>query len=386
MTNSASKYYFIRCFMIIGSMLALSRPGDARAETTVLVQPSLTGGMLVSAGNMYGVTSGEIKLDYITDSPAVAPNVVVMGNNTQATLINSSDTIGTIVIRITGRKPGNGYINLARINLVDQNGNPGRIIPPYTAIFTKDNGGQEAARVEITNPAPADKKTDDTLTIDGKKMTIAEAISKRQQELAARQAAASEGETPARETVTHETDEHPRETVVLVASPFQPQATTKAKLALPEFRRVEGVLDRFRSYGGAWNQEVVERLFAPLDSHEFRQYPAVMIADGLAEVQVSVRSAKVGDVINCLVIRGGQVTSVQPGEAGEWLLTIVPGQGALEVTVTVLTEQNIIEYPLTVASPLVLFDTTAAVPFLAEFVKAANNMVRSGNAATALKK
>ena len=115
----------------------------------------------------------------------------------------------------------------------------------------------------------------------------------------------------------------------------------------------------------------------PLNSREFRQEPAVMIADGMAEAQVAVSSARMGEAINCFFIRGGQVTSVRKGEAGEWLMTIVPRQGALEVTVTVQTEQHVIEYPLTVAPPLGLFDATSAGPGMAEFVKTANRLARS---------
>ena len=339
-----------------------------------MVQPSSIGGLLVSAGNLYGVTDGEIRLDYMTDGPAVAPSVIVMGNNTLASLISTSDFTGTVIITITGRKPGNGYVYLARINLVDQNGNPGRIIPPYSAVFTKDGGGQESARVDITNPVPAGKYPDETLTIDGKKMTAAEVVKRRQQELAARPTAAADVEMPAS---TPDSDERPRDTVVLVASPSQPAPPTTAKLLSPEFRRIEGVLDRYRSHEGAWKPDVLERLFMALNSREFRQEPAVMITDGVAEVQVAVRSARMGEAINCFVIRGGQVTSVQKGEAGEWLMTIVPRQGTLEVTVTVQTEQHVIEYPLTVAPPLGLFDVTSAGPGMAEFVKTANRLARS---------
>jgi hypothetical protein len=358
-------------------LLILALANRAEAETTVTVEPSTLGGWLVSAGNLSGVTEGEIRLEYVTDGPALTPSVQTLAVNAQASLQPTSDSSGSVIIRLAGPRQSNGYVFLARINVVDQNGNPGRIVPPYYASFSRKNSGSENARMEISNPTPVDRKPDATLTPEEKrKAALAETIRKRQQEEAAGAAAEPAGDAPVRGAVETGSSERPTETVVLVASSAQPQGALPSKPASPVFRRVSGVLDRFRAYAGEWNREARERLFSAAVTPEFRQEPAVMIADGTSEVLVSVRPVASGDAITCLVIKGGQVTSVQQGATGEWLLNILPRKGTMALTVTVQTDREITEYPLTVAPPMELFDATAAATGLAEFVRTANRLVR----------
>ena len=59
-------------------------------------------------------------------------------------------------------------------------------------------------------------------------------------------------------------------------------------------------------------------------------------------------------------------------------MEIVPEQGSLKVSVSVLTGKEMIEYPLAVAPPLELFEAGRAEEGEAEYVKVANEVVRLG--------
>jgi hypothetical protein len=383
MNNNQKTCSLFLCLVISSFQIALVAPLKAWAVTTVMVESSSTGGFLVSAGDLKGVAGGEIRLDYTTDGPAVAPAVASLANGVQASLQPSGDSFGTVLISLSNSK-SRGYVFLAQINLVDQYGNPGRIIPPYYARFTMVKGGQESASIQVANPVPGDKKPDAAAPANERRNS-ADADKKRQQESAQQTAdVAVSGSPDTRVGAAPVSGEIRKETVVLVASPSKSAPAPPSKVLPPVFRRMEGVLDRFRRHGGEWTPDVIDRLFAPVTTREFHQEPAVMIADGVKEITVSVRFDNAEDVVNCFVIRGGQVASVQPGIAGEWLLNIVPGRGAMAVSVTVQTERNTTEYPLTVAPPLSLFLSGAdagTAHYLLEFVKEANKLATRFSAA-----
>jgi hypothetical protein len=66
------------------------------------------------------------------------------------------------------------------------------------------------------------------------------------------------------------------------------------------------------------------------------------------------------------------------GAAGTWVLEIIPERGILATSVTVLTGGEMIEFPLTVAPPLELFDLKEAGAGEAEYVTTANRLASGG--------
>ena len=78
-------------------------------------------------------------------------------------------------------------------------------------------------------------------------------------------------------------------------------------------------------------------------------------------------------------ITGGNCTGPNNGDDGPWELEVVPESGSLNVSVSVLTGKEMIEYPLAVAPPLELFEAGRAEEGEAEYVKVANEVVRLGD-------
>lgn len=163
--------------------------------------------------------------------------------------------------------------------------------------------------------------------------------------------------------------EDPPQSAKAVSAAVQPQAS---------FTRLESVLERFRSYKGEKNRITLGNLFRRSDA-EFTQDPAVLLSDGTAQARVTVRVSAQGDQAPSFMVSGGKCVGVEITD-NTWLFDIVPDRGSSATSVTILTEKSMVEYPLTVAPPLNLFDAKKAESALVEYVETANELA-SGRAA-----
>jgi hypothetical protein len=149
--------------------------------------------------------------------------------------------------------------------------------------------------------------------------------------------------------------------------------------AQASFTRLESVLERFRSFKGVKNRIALVNLFKRSDA-AFTQEPAVLLSDGIAQARVTIRVSAHGEQAPSFMVSGGKSVSVQMTDNNTWLFDIVPDRGSSATSVTILSEKSMVEYPLTVAPPLSLFDSTKAESALVEYVETANELA-SGQAA-----
>ena len=311
------------------------------------IQPNGKGGFTLLANGLNGITAGEIRIDYQTSGDSV-PVVTAVGLGAQATLEATAVSPGVVIIDLTSTRPlrGGGY--LAMVQLSDQENGPG-LVTGLSAMLNNGNGVEESAGTEIVNPpekvgkpaeAPADRKQIKT------KPSV---------------------NTPP------ETVSLPVET--LVPDRVSPDTLPPQSGAL-SYRRLKGVLDRFRDFTGLLTSAAIERLFAQVGSGELHQAPAVLLSDGSSEMRLTIQSAGEGGEIRCLIIRGGHSNGLQKGSvAGEWILHLVPEKGTLATSVTVQDSREAVEYPLTVVPPKVLFlaGTDKEEPsYIREYVMIAN--------------
>jgi hypothetical protein len=139
------------------------------------------------------------------------------------------------------------------------------------------------------------------------------------------------------------------------------------------FSRRSSVLDLFRAYTGERAQAALAKLFERSDEM-FLQEPPLLLSDGIAPLRLTVRAKKQSERAPQFYIAGGSCTALNNGDDGAWVLEIVPDQGSLESSVTVLAGGEMIEYPLAVAPPLELFDAADASEGEAEYVETANRV------------
>lgn len=334
---------FMPLFLIV---LCVSWPAGARGEALVAVQSNGNGGFTLRADGLKDVIGGDIRLDYMTYDQA-APNVRILGLGGQVDLRVATDSPGTIVFSFTSRKPITGSGMLATLTLAGQDEDAGRILS-LSVLLRNDKGVEESARTSVTD-IPYEKRKSPAPSAGKKKRT---------------------NDKPSDGPVDSGTAKSLPEIV-----PTDTMPSKKLSPAAPViFRRLESVLDRFRGYVGELTHDAIDRLFAPIGKGEFRQEPAVLLTDGLAEAHLTFRPAEDGEEITCFIIMGGLSTAVQKGEtAGEWMLSLVPERGSLNTSVTVKTTRSLVEYPLTVAPPLALFQSAAEdLSSVSEFVRIAN--------------
>jgi hypothetical protein len=142
-----------------------------------------------------------------------------------------------------------------------------------------------------------------------------------------------------------------------------------------QFRRLESTLERFRARVGEHTPDALAGIFECAGNGEFRQEPRIILADGAAVARVTYRQTGTIDRVRSFYITGGHCSSTRLSDSGEWVLEVVPAAGALAASLTVVTTDEIVEYPLTVTPPLDLFNgskTPDEDHAVAEFVRIAN--------------
>jgi hypothetical protein len=114
----------------------------------------------------------------------------------------------------------------------------------------------------------------------------------------------------------------------------------------------QGALENFRTYKGEKSPAILIGLLKKEIAPAIRQEPAFALSDGkatvriLAEINVS-KSPK-------FILSGAELVSLSKNDtSGTWVIEALPNSGALQATLTILTDSDTIEYPLTLAPPVV---------------------------------
>jgi hypothetical protein len=308
-------------------ILVLSCPSHAFSETTVTVQPNGSSGLSLSVSEMQMITQGEVRLDY-QSVDQTAPVASAIGLGAQVGLQVVTESPGTIVFSFTGSKPLNGNGLLANIKLGD-----GVQVLALSALFRNDKGVEANARTSIINSKDNELKDPDPPDAASLKEKTSKSTRK---------------ETP---------------------GPEKPGPVA--------FHRLESVLDRFRTYAGERTSAAFARLFAPLADNRFIQTPAVLIADGAAGLSFTVRLTREGESVKLFLIKGAQCIASKMDEPGEWILELIPGRGKMEAGVTVQTNMETVEYPLTVApgpADYLPVESGKDQAYILDYIKTANEL------------
>jgi len=143
------------------------------------------------------------------------------------------------------------------------------------------------------------------------------------------------------------------------------------------FNREESILESYRSFTGEKTPDTLRNLFSR-KNHVFLQEPAIVIADGTTRVRVSIRVFGQREQLPRFLVSGGTCLDVQKKNNSLWVLDIVPNKGSMASSVTVLSGNTMVEYPLVVAPPLNLVDAKNADPVVMEYVTIANELASVG--------
>lgn len=142
-----------------------------------------------------------------------------------------------------------------------------------------------------------------------------------------------------------------------VADPA-PKAT---KPAAPRvFRREPAVSEQFMELPGEQNAAALTELLARTAARAVRQAPSIAVADGVTPLQLIITPVAEQGELASMLLTGASVVEVVPAEGGSWHLTVLPLHGACAASLTLLQENAITEFPLTLVP--VVGDTTACLP------------------------
>lgn len=172
--------------------------------------------------------------------------------------------------------------------------------------------------------------------------------------------------TPAAEPIAARPSDPPEE----AAPAPKPQKTEPVKMTV-----IKGALDNFSTYKGEKTPAKLSALLNRQDTAAIRQEPAFALSDGTTAVKIAAELKNVGDRSPNFALHGARLVSLKRDDASfTWVIEALPQAGVMQATLTILTESEIIEYPLTVApvvagiSPaeadfvIFLKDSGAAVP------------------------
>ncbi len=366
-------------------LVILISPVEAVAEPVVTAFSSRQGSFAIHANNLNRVTEAEIRIDYQSEDPNPPQVSGSFLDRRTATLTSTPNSAGSLVIRIQSTKPLSGYVPLAVVQLRGS-------ITFLTALLRKENGTTETARVSITNPT---REQLDEWAAQKASAEQAENLRKSEINEAATATVTSDSRASFR------SDPPPPPSVDRPAprpanpppgrpdsgpslEPSVAAATDKRadrppggdELPLPlTFSRRESLFELFRGSSGERTASVLAGLLKRSQA-DFKQEPPLLLADGTASLRLTIQPSGSALLAPQFYISGGHYKVLKIGENGAWILEIIPEQGARTTSITVLSEKDMIEYPLAVAPPLELFDATTADPDLAEFVRAANGLLR----------
>jgi hypothetical protein len=387
--------------VIISILLAQISPVKALASS-VFAFSNNQGTFSIQANNLNRMTKAEVRINYqVTDQSSAAQ--VTLYPNLQYTLTQSS-VPGYLAFTLVYKEkvyPKNNpkgipnpllplsgdYKLLAVVGIAGD-------ITSLTSTICSEKTGCESLQGAVTNPAQKEPdKKDDQVDNGGKAGTADSAVDSGN---AVDAASRTRTETtdpvivPQERTSISPADEAPaeRRTNQPPGEPVGKSSSTAADRNVARraeteetarslsFARRESLIERFGASGGERSSTALARLLTSPDS-SFIQDPPLLLSDGIATLRLTLQTQGRGEHSPQFFISGSSCIDFKAGKNGSWILEILPERGTLAASVMVLEGREVIEYPLAVAPPLDIFDANGAKTGLVEYVRAANELVRS---------
>lgn len=313
-------------------------------DATLLASPSVTQGTLVSGALMAenSTVAGSIKVAIISATP-----------------ISGS---GPVVIINFGSRSGSAGFTSFNANVIDSKG------AQLPVQYSISNGSSTTDSAFISTPGvPFSQPTTSTTTpntssgVTGSSTTTTQTTSSNPYVLGTVNMASDvqpKIDTKAADTKPTEIAVTPIQTVEsAVAKPVEPSA---AEIPAKEPEKSEpvkitsykGVLENFRAYSGEKTPAIYVALFKKEISPNIHQEPAISLSDGKTPLKIMVKLMGTGDKSPNFALNGAKLVSLNKDTSSTWVIEALPETGGIQASLTVLTDRDIIEYPLTLAPPV----------------------------------
>ena len=133
-------------------------------------------------------------------------------------------------------------------------------------------------------------------------------------------------------------------------------------------------MQRFLSLGELASEPELAQLLKQSGSDKIRQIPQLELSNGESVVKVffEVNNKK---ELQCLILSACRFVSLAQVSGESWAVEVRPERGALEPTITVMTMDEMTEFPLAVVPPLEAIGKTDIDPAQVRYILTANNFI-----------
>lgn len=326
---------------------------------SVSIQPSGNGAFIVQGTGMDGVAGVELNLTY--DSAALSLPKVTQGSFLSGALLASNtNSPGSIKISIISAKPfsgngqiaaitfgkGSGNIKIASQKFIDSGGSPivsGTANDPSLPglPFSEPSYASPTANIVATSSLPGTTAVISSMPAYPGTVTMP---SDTQAKNETKMAEAVIIPVPPAEPVVAK----PAESEIPAAEKPALETQKPEKIKMTSYK---STLDNFRTYKGVKSPanliELIKREIAPTIRHE----PSIALSNGKTPLKILVRLEGVAEKSPNFALNGAKLVSLRK-EDSTWIIEALPQPGIVRASLTILTESDIIEYPLTLAPPV----------------------------------
>lgn len=364
----------------------MSVPALFAASVTIV--PTAAGSYSVQGSSMDGVAGIDLTIIYDSislSSPTVSQGALVAG----AIMAANTNNPGSIKIAIISTKAFSGSGPIATVTFTTQSGTGGVTSASVSMINSK--GAPIPAQVSVSGGNAPTASAPALATAPGVPFSQPGATTT-STSLSTPSAPASPitttlGTVSMPSDIPAKADTKPADTPVIpapvtepaaVIRPAEPPAGVKPasepqkpdKIKITSYK---GTLENFRAYTGQKSPAILIELFGRNISSTIRQEPAPVLSDGKTPVKLLATIEETGNKSPNFALNGARLISLNKDDATHtWIIEALPQAGTMQASLTILTDSETIEYPLTLAPPVEDFvaDEAGFAGFLTDSGKA----------------
>lgn len=337
--------------------LTLSASAFAMAGLSLVSAPDGKS-LMIQASNFENVSAATIVINYdssVAGNVAVNQGAFVMGAmfasnakepgtitiaviTTQG--LSGSGPIATLNYQRKGSGAPNFTINRPKTTIIDSKLSPQAVTTSDTTTDTTPKGGGSTGNTDRTPTDPGYQASSSTATTNVVGGTVTMPSDMNQPE-----------EKKAPQPSPEYKEEQPREPHTVAREATAPEAKApEAEAKAPQLQVVPpvNVLDRFKAYKGEMTSQALLALFTPDEKATAKQEPAILFADGKANLKVTILNPQGKQAPN-FALKKAKLVSLKMNPDSAWVVVAKPAKDAYEASITMLVDEAAVEIPLTLA-------------------------------------
>ena len=348
---------------LIASVYILCAIRPACAAATISVSSTGNAVFELQGAGLEGIGGMDITIGYDASS-LTNPRVVQGGLVSGGMMIANTNAPGSVRIAMVQPRGISGAGSIATISFDLSGGTPGKILS-LNAKLVDTKGAKIASQTQIFNPAETTSPLSQTTSGTASGATPAWLGTVTMPSDTASPSNEKALQEPSPQQIPFQPEQRP------IEAAQKPDIETQGKVIEPPAANTErktvihkSVLKRFQDYRGERTSQALTALFKQSAIPGMRQEPPIALSDGKSSIRVFIESASVGNGAPNFVLKGAKLASLKMEGDNTYLLVIMPEAKVYEATVTVLRNDTLTEFPLTIAPPLVV--KTGDVKILSE--------------------